>query len=190
MQLKSNNCRQVLQKEQTHIVLGYPTCDMHNQDKWALSGMSAMLGGQSGRLFIELRDKKSLCYTVSPSHMEAIDGGYFSFYIATSPDKVQIAIESLETEIERFAKSGFDSEEWQRAQAFYLGHYAIEQQRLSSQASGMALDELYGLGFEEYLEFPKHFEGLKLETINKVAKKYFSESKSKLRILSVVGPKT
>ncbi len=186
---KPSHEKRFLKKEQSHIILGYPTCTLFEKDRWALLGLSAVLGGQGGRLFMELRDKMSLCYTVSPTHMEGIDGGYFGFYIATAPDKIKIAIDALHKEIERLVEKGVDDEEWKKACTYYTGNFEIEQQRLAAQSMGMALDELYGLGFKEYFQFDKNLRALKASDLNRVAQKYFSSAAKKSEVSVIVGPK-
>ncbi|MEM7677888.1 MAG: pitrilysin family protein, partial [Myxococcota bacterium] len=47
-------------KEQAHIVLGFRGYAMEDERHYALEILSSVLGGQSGRVFIELRDKASL----------------------------------------------------------------------------------------------------------------------------------
>ncbi len=182
--------RQYLKKEQTHIMMGFPTCHMHNKDQLTFNALAAVLGGQGGRLFIELRDKKSLCYSVSPTHMEAREGGYFGFYIATSPDKEKTAIEAMETELSKLVEHGITQEEWDRAKPYYVGNHQIEQQRFSYQSVGMALDELYGEGYENYLNFEKLFEKITVKDINAVIKKYFTGKNAQRRVVSIVGPKS
>jgi zinc protease len=186
--LKAVSKREKLKKEQTHILLGVPTCTIFDKDRWSLLGLSSVLSGQGGRLFVELRDKMSLCYTVSPTHMEGLDGGYFGFYIATSPEKELTAVEALHKEIRRFVEEGINDEEWQKAYRFYSGNYQIEQQKFSTQATGMALDELYGFGYEDYFNFEKHLSELSAESLTQVARKYFSEKAMKHLVSTVVGP--
>ncbi len=183
---KKIEVRKFLKKEQTHILIGYPTTSMFGKDRWPLLGLAAVLSGQGGRLFMELRDKMSLCYTVAPTHMEGLDGGYFGFYIATSPEKEMIAREALQREIDRVIESGIPEEEWNKARTFYSGNFEIEQQRLAAQAMGMNLDELYGLGFAEYYEFESHLKKVTAADLKRVAQKYF---KGAPLVTAVVGPK-
>jgi zinc protease len=187
---KASTIRIPLKKEQTHILMGVQTCNMKHKDKWALMGLSAVLSGQGGRLFIELRDKMSLCYTVAPTSLSTLDGGGFGFYIATSPEKESTAVEALMREIRRLRDDGIGEAEWEKAKNFYLGNHLIDQQRFSTQATGLALDELYQNGFEEYFEFETHFAALRAEDINKVVKKYFNEKSLAKRVTAVVGPKS
>ena len=185
---KTLSFREKLKKEQTHILLGFSTCNLFNKDRWALLGLSSVLSGQGGRLFLELRDRMSLCYTVSPTHMEGYDAGYFGFYIATSPEKEKTAVEALHREIQRVVQSGVTREEWDKAKRFYSGNHEIEQQRFSTQATGIALDELYGFGYADYFAFDEHFGKVTVEDIHRVAKHYLSTSKNNPLVMAVVGP--
>lgn len=186
---KSILVREKLKKEQTHILLGVPTVSLFSKDRWHLMALSAVLSGQGGRLFVELRDKMSLCYTVAPTSLSSIDGGYFAFYIATSPEKESVAIDGLKREIQRLVKEGISEAEWQKAREFYIGNHLIDQQRFGPQASGIALDELYGMGLEEFFEFEKIFRSITAQDIHKVAKKYFGAEQMKKLVVSIAGPK-
>lgn len=184
---KELTVRETMDKEQVHILRGYPTCDFTNKDRWGLLGLSAVLSGQGGRLFLELRDKLSLCYSVSPTHLEAIDGGHFGVYIGTTPEKVQTALEAIDKELEKVALHGVTENEWNVAKTYYAGNHIIDQQKLSSQCMSMALEELYGFGWNSYFKFDEFLEAITTEDIKRVAKKYLSSSKS--RITAIVEPK-
>ncbi|MEZ4813700.1 MAG: pitrilysin family protein [Bdellovibrionota bacterium] len=176
-----------LDKEQSHIQLGFPTFDIRHEDRWALSGLSGLLSGQGGRLFIELRDKLSLCYSVGCSHFEGIDGGFFAFYIGTSPEKEEKALEAFHREIDKVINNGVTKDEWERARRFILGSKKIDDQRLSPQALELSLTELYGLGFEESLQFESRMKDLTHKEISEVAKKYLSQKNKE--VLTTVRPK-
>ena len=76
-----------LKREQSHIIIGYQGLTLDDPRRYTLQVIQSILAGQGGRLFIELRDKASLAYTVSPMRMEGIDTGYFGAYIGCSPEK-------------------------------------------------------------------------------------------------------
>jgi zinc protease len=173
-------------KEQSHILLGFPTDGMFDRDHLALVGMSSLLSGQGGRLFLELRDKLSLCYSVGPSVLDGIDGGYFAFYIGTSPEKRELALEAMWKEIEKLTKEKAPLEEWERSRTFYSGHHTIEQQYFSAQAMGMALDEVYGRGYANYNRFIEKLAKVTPDEIQRVARKYFKRA----YVLAEVGPES
>jgi zinc protease len=179
---------ETLKKEQTHVLWGFPTCSMDSADRWKLLGLSSVLSGQAGRLFIELRDKMSLCYSVAPTHMEGLDAGYFAFYIGTSPEKAETAIGAMEKELIRLCDGGVPESEWEKARTFLTGNHQLGQQSFSSQAMGLALDELYGLGVDEYFAFDEKMSSVKAADLQAVARKYLDPRKAKTQVLALVGP--
>ena len=82
-------------RQQSHVVLGYPSESLDGEYRYALDVLGGILGGQGGRLFVELRDRQSLAYSVSAYSSCGLDAGTFAFYIATSPNKVAQAVEGM-----------------------------------------------------------------------------------------------
>ncbi|MGH9391500.1 MAG: M16 family metallopeptidase, partial [Vicinamibacteria bacterium] len=68
-------------REQAHLVLGFPGTTVRSDDRFALEVLNTILSGQGGRLFIELRDKQSLAYSVTSLSVEGYDPGYFAVYM-------------------------------------------------------------------------------------------------------------
>jgi zinc protease len=120
--------------------------------------------------------------------MEGIDAGYFAFYMGTSPEKTHTALKGMKIEIEKVLNEKITEEEWKKAHKYVTGNYEISQQSYGAQAMGMALDELYGLGYEEYFDFDKSFSKVTPAEIQRVARKYLDPKKAKAQVLSLVGP--
>lgn len=138
--------RPVAEKQQAHIALGFRGTTLYKRDRFALDVLSTILSGQSGRLFMELRDRQSLAYTVSSMHVDGLDEGYFALYIGTSPDKAEQALAGLRSELDKVLQSPVAADELDRARRYLAGGHAIGLQRRSSRASTLCLNELYGLG--------------------------------------------
>src|SRR5262249_19723481 len=134
-----------LGREQVHLMVGGLGTTLYSEDRHALRLLQNVLGGQSGRLFIELREKKSLAYSVSPLSMEGIERGYVGTYIACAPDKKEEAIAEMGVVLETLARKGPTSVELERAKEFYLGRRAMDLQSDSSLAAHHGLEETYGL---------------------------------------------
>ncbi len=133
-------------REQAHLVVGFPGLTLLDPDRHALEVISQLLAGQGGRLFLELRDKKSLAYSVSASNVEGIAPGFFATYIATSPERLDEAREGMFTELAKLLEGPPEEAEIERARRYLVGSHAIEEQRSGSRALHLALDALYGLG--------------------------------------------
>jgi zinc protease len=137
-----------LEKAQAHLVLGYPGLCLGEPDRDVLEVLATILSGQGGRLFIELRDKKSLAYSVSAFAMEGVDPGWFAVYIGCGPNKVGEALRGIREQLERVRQEPPSAAELERARTHLIGSQAIGLQRNSARAALLAFDECYGLGAE------------------------------------------
>lgn len=170
-------------RAQSHIILGYPGLRVADKDRYVLGVVHGLLAGQGGRLFVELREKKSLAYSVSPIHMEGIDGGYFGGYIACSPEKANQALVDLEAEFKRLAEEQVPAAELRRAKNYLVGNYHISKQRLSAIASQNLFDDLYGIPAAESLAYPERILDVSADEVSAFCQKMFSKPK----VVSAVG---
>lgn len=170
-------------KEQTHIVLGYPGLDLKDSDRYVLNIIQAILAGQGGRLFIELRDKASLAYSVSPIRMEALEGGYFGAYIGCTPAKKDKAIEMMRNEFGRITSERVGDKELDRAKRYLIGRHDIDLQKNTSISSSLLFDQIYGTDPKETFEFADHIAKVSSDDILRLSEKIFSRNS----VLSVVS---
>ena len=173
-----------LDKEQSHIICGVQGLTLDSPDRYTLQVLEAVLSGQGGRLFIELRDKASLAYSVSPMKMEGLGAGYFATYIGCSPGKVDTAIAMMQDELQKMVNTAISEEELQRAQNYLIGGHDIGLQKNSSVASSIAFNEIYGLSYEEIYDYESKVRAVNSHEVQMLAKKLFSQPFA----LSVVGP--
>src|SRR5690348_278345 len=116
------------EKAQTAIALLFPGPARADDDRFAASLIATVASGLGGRFFDELRDKQSLCYTVTAFSSSRRAAGTFGAYIATSPEKEEAARQGLLAEFDRFRTEPVTAEELERAQTYAIGVYAIQQQ--------------------------------------------------------------
>jgi zinc protease len=173
-----------LDREQQHILVGGLGLRIDSEDRFAMRLLQTLLGGQSGRLFIELREKKSLAYTVSPISVEGVERGYVGTYIACAPQKRDEAIAGMKVVLEGLAKKGPTTAEMRRAKEFYLGRRAMELQSDSSIAAHYGLEAVYHLPRWTDSELIRKVEGISAREIQQVCLKYLVEPHM---VTSVVG---
>lgn len=176
---------QASQKEQSHLICGYPGLTLNDPERYTLQVMQAILAGQGGRLFIELRDKASLAYSVSPMRMEGLEGGYFGAYIGCSPEKVDTALRMMHVEFSKLVEYKVGDTELQRAQRYLIGKHDIELQKNSNITSALLFDELYGIDYMETYHFTERVRAVTAESIQRLAERLFSRPS----VTSLVGPK-
>ncbi len=173
-----------LKKEQSHIIVGYQGLTLTSPDRYALEVIQSILSGQGGRLFLELRDKNSLAYSVSPMHMEGIECGYFGGYIGCSPEKSAKAIAMLKEEFNKLVTTKVADAELARAQRYLIGRHDIELQRKGAICNVILFDEMYGMDYRESLDVADKYFSITADHVQKVAEKIFTQPS----IVSLVGP--
>jgi zinc protease len=157
------------QRAQTHLVMGFRGLCVDDPDRDALEVIAQVLAGQGGRLFLELRDRQGLAYTVSASNLEGVAPGLFSIYIATAPEKTDAALAGILVELERFLTSPPSDAEMNRAKRYLAGSFAVEQQRNASRAAHLTLDGLYGLGADNQRGYQERVAAVSKEDVARVA---------------------
>jgi zinc protease len=161
-------------REQSHIIVGFPGTRIAENARYDLKILLTVLGGQSGRLFTELRDKRGLCYTVSPISFEGIEPGYVGVYMGCDPGKRSSALEGIRYELNRVASKPISASELKRAKEFVLGRHHMDMQLNAAVANQAAFNVLYGLGFEEHLKLGENLRAVTTSSVQKLASKLFT----------------
>ena len=115
-------------RAQTALAVLFPGPSRSDPDRVAAEMIVGVASGLGGRLFEQLRDKQSLCYTVNASVSQRVAGGVFACYVATSPDKEDAARSALLAELERLRDAPVTSGELARAQTYAIGTTQIRRQ--------------------------------------------------------------
>jgi zinc protease len=174
-----------LEKAQAHLVVGFPGVRLTDEERWPLEVLSAVLSGQGGRLFVELRDKRSLAYSVTSFSMEGLDPGYFAVYIGCGPAKVQEALDGIRAELQKVREHAPSALELDRARTHLIGTHAIGLQRNSARAALMTFDECYGLGAESASQYPERIAAVTGERVLAAAQRILSPQ---AEVIALVAP--
>ncbi len=153
-------------------------------DYAALKLMNTYLGsGLSSRLFVELREKRGLAYEVSAFYPMRLDTSHFVAYMGTSPDNTQIAIDGLQTELDRLTHTHLSDAELQVAKDKLLGQYALSKQTNAQLAQTFGWYEMLGLGLGYDRRLQDDVKNVTADMIQSVADRTFKQP-----YLSILGP--
>ena len=159
-------------RAQAHLVLGFRGAAVDDPDREALEVLAQILAGQGGRLFVELRDRQGLAYSVSATNIVGYAPGAFCLYIATAPDKLEIAQRGILAELERLLETAPSEGECERARRYLCGTHAIGQQKGGQRALTMALDARYGRGVDDDRHFPARVRAVTAADLLRVARRF------------------
>jgi zinc protease len=161
-------------KKQAVLIIGYTGTTVHQPDRYALELIQEACSDLGSRLFMRVREKLGLAYYVGAQNVAGLVPGYFSFYVGTMPEKVELVEKELLAEAELLRADGLTPEELKRAKAKIIGNKKISRQDLGSLAMSTALDELYGLGYDHTEKEDALLEAVTLDQIKAAAQKYLS----------------
>lgn len=112
--------------EQMHLALGLPAYDENHKDKYALSLLSTLLGGNmSSRLFVEVREKRGLAYSISCSYKTLHDTGLFLIRAGVDNQKIVEAVPLILKELDKIRRHGVERNEFQRAKEYLSGQLLL-----------------------------------------------------------------
>lgn len=172
-------------KKQAVLLIGFRGVTLSDPDRFALELLQEACSDLGSRLFLRIRENLGLAYYVGAQQFPGLIPGYFAFYVGTAPDKVALVEEELLKEAALLRNEGLSAEELKRAKAKVIGQKKIARQDLGGLAITVALDELYGLGYENNDTEDAKFESVTLDEVRVAAQKYL---RSNALVISVVKP--
>jgi predicted Zn-dependent peptidase len=126
---------------QMQIALATPSALFLDRFYYVARIVSGILsGGMFGRLFIEVREKRGLCYSVSARHSASRDYGALIVYAGTTPERAQETLDVLLKEI-RIAPGTVKNEELERVKANILSSMIMGEESTASRAVSNGVDQ-------------------------------------------------
>ena len=161
-------------KQQAVVMIGYPGSDVLSPDRTLLDLLNEASNDLGSRFFNRIREQMGLAYFVGAGNFAGLVPGSFVFYLGTDPKKVDAVTAELQDEINGLSRDGLTEEELARAKKKLIGSEAIRNQSNSAFAANVAVDELVGLGFDNYLRRRKEVESATVGEVRNAAAKYFA----------------
>ena len=178
------------EKAQTALALAFPSPDRGSDARWAAAMIAGVASGLGGRFFDELRDKRSLAYTVHAFPSVRRRAGAFIAYIATSPVQEGEARRGLLHEFARLREGEVTAEELATAQEYAIGTHAISRQSGASVLGEVVDAWILGRGLDELDEHDARVRAVTPKGMRELARKYFEESRVVQAVVRGSAPRT
>ena len=171
---------------QAQILQGWHVATIGEEDYPAIMLLNVILGasGLSSRLFMELREKKGLAYTVRTADETHRKSAVFSIYIGTEPSNIQTSIDGFKEEIEKIKKIPVSEEELHNAKNNLIGKQQFISETNAQQANMMAYYSIMGKPFDYQKDVIEKLKSITSEQLQACANKYFTDE----FVLSVLKP--
>lgn len=171
--------------DQANLVLGVEGFDRYDKKRYAARILGVILGeGMSSRLFIQVRERRGLAYSVSANHSSYMDTGAFTVYAGLKLEKVEEGLEVIQAELERTIAEKVTDDELRKAKEIIRGRIALRSE------STNFLGEYFGTNFvldrkvETFEELIANTESVTVEDVRNVAKQLFQKSHYNLQIIA------
>lgn len=172
--------------DQTHLVLGVRAYEDSHKDKYVLSLLSIILGGNmSSRIFINVRERQGLAYYVHTGTESYQEAGYLATFAGVEHKNLAKAVETILVEYKKIATKKVTPQELQKAKDFIKGKSVMGLESSDSVASFLIGQEIMREKILTPKEIFKKIDKVTQEDILRVAKDIFVNEKLNL---ALIGP--
>lgn len=160
--------------EQVNLAYAFPAGKYGAREKQAVSLLANVLGGgMSSRLFQKVREELGLVYDIYAAPFEYQEEGYFTVFLATSPNYVQKAVDAVRDVICALVEEGITAEELYKGKeqiksGLILGTESSRAVMRAAASRALLLNKTFDIK-KEY----KKVDALTLEDVNRALRKIF-----------------
>jgi predicted Zn-dependent peptidase len=171
--------------EQANVVLGAHGLSRHDDRRFALGVLSAVLGGgMSSRLFQSIREERGLAYSVYTFTSSYSDDGVFGAYAGCQPGKVDEVLSLMAQGLDAAAASALTVAEIERGKGQMRGGLVLGLEDSGSRMNRIGKSELVYDDVPSVDELLARVDAVTLQDVVDVAAYVLSMP----RCLTVVGP--
>lgn len=172
--------------DQAHFILSFRGIKRTDPRRPILKVLNNIMGGtMSSRLFIEVREKRGLCYYVSSDFADYMDTGYWEVSAGVDIKRAQEALEVILQECERVKNEDVTDEELTRAKENMKGHLYLGLEESLAVAEFLGEQELLWQKIEDPDEIVAQMVKVTKEDIKKLASDIMKPENLNL---AIVGP--
>ncbi len=169
---------------QGNLCLGMPGSSRDDPDRWALDLLGAVLGdGMSSRLFLELRERRSLTYDVSTFASTYADCGTFGVHAGFDPDQAQRVVVAIRDQLERVVQEPISGAELDRALAYTRGRLELRMEETGAVASWLGSGESLLPRIMTVEEVVERLESVTPDDMLRVARRFLAPQHARLAVL-------
>lgn len=159
----------------THICFGGLGCSRYDEDRYALSLFTNLLGGSmSSRLFQKIREDEGLSYSIYSSNVQYKDTGVHLIYSASSPRNVPRILELIGKEINDIRTGGVKTSEFETAKENIKGNIVLGVEDVSSRMFRLGKNLLFDKNVLTIDGILKKIDKITIDDMNRIALKYFN----------------
>jgi zinc protease len=162
-----------LNKAQAMVVVGFQGPTLKDGNRYGVEVLASILGeSMSGRIFTKIREELGKAYTLGGGFRPGLETGQISFYVITTDAHVEKVKDLLMGQIAEIREVLVSDKELADTKAYIKGTHLMGLETNSSLGFMSMLDELYGLGFDNYQKHNAAIDRVSKEDVQTMAQKY------------------
>jgi predicted Zn-dependent peptidase len=170
---------------QAHFIVASRGYAYNDKDEAAARLVSAILGrGMSSRLFINVRERQGLAYTVYSEVNSYVDTGVFEAYAGVNVDKTEQAISSVLHELERIRQEPVEAAELRKAQQQLRAGLEMSLENNASIADRIGLQMVLQGRVKTIDEMIKQIEAVTVADVQRVATAMLAPDRLRFAIIA------
>lgn len=172
--------------EQVQLTLGWPSVSKKDKKFLALQMLANIFGGNmSSRLFLQIRERRGLCYFIRASANGYEDVSTFAIQAGLNKDKIEEAIKAIKAEVNLLKENGVSAEELKSAKENIRGRLILRLEDAGTYLGFISSQELFGQKIKNLEEVLAEVDKITLKQVNDLAKIVFDWQASNL---ALIGP--
>ena len=172
--------------DQTQLMIGVPAYPYAHKDEYVLEVLSTILGGgMSSRLFLEVREKRGLAYSVHAMVEKYPDTGYLAVQAGVEHGKLEKAVSTILNEFRKIKNVKVSDAELKKAKAHIKGTLTLALETSDAVASHTATSFISLGKIRTLEEIIKGIDKVKAGDITRVAKALL---RTEGLNLAIIGP--
>ncbi len=172
--------------DQVNLVLGMEGFDRYNDKKYVGRVLSCLLGeGMSSRLFIQVRERRGLAYSVGAHSGSYKDTGAFTVYGGLKLEKINEGMEVILAELQMMAAEKVTDEELKKAKEMIRGRIALQSESTNFLAEYFGTTFVLDRKVETFEDILRKIDKTTKEDLQALAKELFQKQNYNLQI---IGP--
>jgi predicted Zn-dependent peptidase len=153
-------------------------------DRWALDLLGAILGdGMGSRLFLELRERRSLVYDVSTFSATYADSGTFGVHAGFDPDDARAVVRAILEQLDRITSDPVSANELDRARAYSRGRLELRMEDSGAVAGWIGTGETLLPRILTVDEVIERLEAVSVDDVLRVAQRFVPPAEARLAVL-------
>lgn len=172
--------------KQANIMLATPGLNYYDERRYTQRALDVILGsGMSSRLFVEIRERRGLAYSVGSYFSQLADVGSGVVYAGVDPKKAGETIRAIVAELHKLRDTAVPAEELARSKEFRKGRLLMGLEDSQSVASWLSSNEILYGEVPTPEEVVARIDAVTIEDVQDLARDLFTPDRYSL---AVVGP--